>query len=105
MSSASTRLEASSAVEDRRVVADRHRQRALAVLGLRLQVELERLDVGARGRDHRQVGRPGEPVDADDVRDLALGLLHPQAARADDHVDPRDRLRAVGERGDRPARR
>ena len=46
---------ASSAVEDRLVVADRDGQRALAVLGLGLQVELERLDVGALGGDHRQV--------------------------------------------------
>ena len=89
------------AVEDRLVVADRDRERAIAVLGLGGQVELQRLDVGARGGDHREVARAGEPVDPDDARDLPLGLLHPQAARADDHVDLRDRLGAVGERGDR----
>ena len=44
---------------------------------------------------------PGEAVDADVAGHLPLGLLHPQAARPDDHVDRRHRLRAVGERGDR----
>ena len=84
------------------VVADRDGQRALAVLGL-----------GVRGRARAPRRRrpsvaitvrsdgPGEAVDPDDVRDLPLGLLHPQAAGADDHVHARDRLRAVGERGDR----
>ena len=51
------------------------------------------------GGHHGQVRRPGEPVDADHAGHLPLGLLHPQRPRADDHVDLRDRLGAVRQRG------
>ena len=84
-------------IEHRRVVTHRHGQRALAMLGLRQQIQAQRLDVRARRRDHGEIGRPREPVDPDHVRDLPLGLLHPQRARPGDHVHPRDRLRAVGQ--------
>ena len=84
------------------VVADRHGQRALAVLGLGEQVEraAPRRRRPSEAITVRSLG-PGEAVDADDARHLALGLLHVEAAGADDHVDARDRLGPVGERGDR----
>ncbi len=92
---------AAERVQQRGVVADGDHERVLAVLGLGEQVQPQRLRVGALGEDHREVARAREAVDADVARHLALGLLHPQAARPDDHVGGRHRLRAVGERGDR----
>jgi hypothetical protein len=95
------RLGGVEGIEDRLVVADGDGQRALAMLGLRLQVERQRLDVRAVGRDHGQVGRAGEAVDPDHAGHLPLGLLDPEAAWADDHVDLRNGLGAVRERRDR----
>ncbi len=57
------------------------------------------------GDDQREVARPGEAVDADRVGDLALGLLDPQRAGPDDHVDARHRSRCRTPARRPPARR
>ncbi len=72
-----------------------------SVLGLR-----EQIGGGEGGRhaavgDDHHLGRPGERVDADRARDLALGQRDVAVAGADDDVDRADGLGAVGERGDR----
>ena len=64
----------------------------------------------ARGRRPRSASTstslgPAKPSMPDVAGDLALGLLHVEAARPGDDVDARDRLGAVGQRGDRRARR
>ena len=59
---------------------------------------------GARVRaEHdQQVARAGEPVDARrSPESCALGLLHVQVPRPDDHIHAPHRLGSVGERGDR----
>ena len=69
---------------------DRHDEAARAVLGLREHVERGQLHLaraGVRAEHDHEVARPREPVDPDRRRQLALGLLHVQVARADDHVD------------------
>ena len=48
--------------------------------------------------DHDEVARSGEAVDADLAEHLALGLLHVQVARPDDHVHAVDRFGAVRQR-------
>ena len=70
------------------------------MLGLGQQVGGDEVAAGAGVGQHEQVAGAGEAVDADVAGDLALGLLHVEAARAGDHVDAADRLGAVGERGD-----
>ena len=72
----------------RLVVADRDRQRALAVLGLGGQVERSAPRRRRRRRRSRS-GRdgPAKPSIPTTPRHLPLGLLDPEAARADDHVD------------------
>ena len=54
---------------------------------------------GVGGDDH--LGGAGDHVDADVAEDEALGRGDVGVARADDLVDPRDALGAVGEGGDR----
>ena len=71
------------------------------MLGLREQVERQRLGVGVAVGDQHHVARPGEPVDPDLAEHLPLGLLHVKVAGTDDHVDGRHRLGPVRERGDR----
>ena len=70
---------------------DRDDQAALAVLGLREHVERRRgraraSPAASPSTTSRSLGT-GEAVDPDRSRELALGLLHVQVARADDHVD------------------
>src|SRR5918996_3123660 len=71
------------------------------VLRLCEQVQSDQLGVRARGGEHGQLARSGEAVDAHLPDDLALRLGHPRIAGPDDHVDSRDRLGAVRQRGDR----
>ena len=71
------------------------------MLGLGQQVERERPGIDVAGGEDEQVARAGEAVDADLPEHLALGLLHVQVSGPDDHVDARDGLGPVGERGDR----
>ena len=93
---------ASQGVEDRLVVADRDGQRALAVLGLRLQVERERLDVGAVRRRSRSgrtgPAKPSIPTTPDTCRLASCTHRLPGPTITS---TARDRLGAVGERGDR----
>ena len=70
------------------------------VLGLREQIECERIGVDPLIGEQQQIARAGEAVDPDLAEHLALGLLHEQVSWADDDVDRVDRLGAVGERGD-----
>ena len=56
------------------------------MLGLPEQVGGDELGVGVSVGDHRDLGRPGEQVDADLPEQLALGLGHVRVAGADDHV-------------------
>ena len=67
------------------------------MLGLGEQVERDAgVELGRRlasSTTSRSLG-PGEAVDPDACRELALGLLHVQVAGADDHVDAADRLGA-----------
>ncbi len=51
-------------------------------------------DCARIARQHQQVARSGEAVDAHVRRHLPLGLLHVQVARPDDHIDRRDRVGA-----------
>ena len=65
------------------------------MLALREHVERRELDLvrlGLLPEHDEQVARAGEAVDPDSRRELALGLLHVEVARADDDVDARDRL-------------
>ena len=75
--------------------------RGRAVLGLAEQVGRADFAVHAVVGDDQRLGRAGEQVDADAAEQLALGLRHIGVARADDHVDRRDRLGAERHRGDR----
>ena len=84
-------------------------RRVVAVLGLGQQVERDQLGVGARGGHHHQLARPGDAVDADLARHLALGLLHLGVARARRSRRPagptRCRRRARRSPGRRPSGR
>ena len=74
------------------------------MLGLREHVQRGHAHgalVGVCAGYHEQVARPGEAVDAHDRRQQVLGLLHVQVAGSHHHVDARDRLRSIRERGDR----
>ena len=55
---------------------------------LALGVELERRDgpVGARGREHDELGRPCRQIDRHIARDEMFGLVHECVPRADDLV-------------------
>ena len=71
------------------------------MLGLRQEIGGDKARVGARiGQDH-DLGRTGDHVDADDAENAPLGRGDEGVAGPDDLADGRDRLRAVGERGDR----
>ena len=72
-----------------------------AVLGLGEQVGGARGRVGGLVGDHEHLARPGGQVDRDAARDEQLRRGHPPVAGPDDLGDRRDRLGAVGERGDR----
>ena len=72
---------------------------------LRQQVGRNPLRVRSLVRDHDDLGRPGNRVDAHGSKNLALGLRNIGVAGAYDLGDGLDCLRTVGERGDglRPA--
>ena len=81
--------------------ADQERIRRLVVL--RLGEEIRRHDVRVRRLvgDDEDLARPGDAVDRHRAEDEALGAGDVEVSRADDLVDPRDRLGPVGERADR----
>src|SRR3712207_7111473 len=58
---------------------------ALAVLGLRHEVERHEVEVGPGRRDDEEVARPEEAVDAHVPADQPLGLLDPQP-RSEEHT-------------------
>jgi hypothetical protein len=59
-------------------------------------------DASARASARDQhLARSGDGIDADLAEDEPLGRRHVRVARADDLVDTRNRLRAVGQRGHR----
>ena len=84
------------------VVADGDRERPVAVLGLGQQVDRDQRRVGARGRDARSrrsgPAKPSMPTPPETSR---LASWTQRLPGPGDHVDARDRLGAVGERGDR----
>ena len=71
------------------------------VLALGGELEVGDGEVGPFRREHDHLGRPGGEVDGDVAGDEQLRLVHERVPRAYDLVHRRDRLRAVGERGDR----
>ena len=83
----------------RRGEQDRRRQHV--VLGLRQQVGRGPGRVGAVIGDDQRLGGTVEAVDAHAAEHLALRQRDEQPARADDLVDARHALGAVGQRGDR----
>ena len=76
------------------------------VLRLSEQVRRDGGGVGARVREHDQLGGAREHVDRDCSGDELLRSGHPAVPWSDDHVSWRDRTRTIGERRDRlgPAR-
>ena len=71
------------------------------VLGLGEQVRRDGGGVGARVREHDQLGGAREHVDRDCSGDELLRSGHPAVPWSDDHVSWRDRTRTIGERRDR----
>ena len=71
------------------------------VLGLGEQVCRDRGGVGARVREHDQLGRTREHVDRHRSGDEPLRRGHVAVPGSDDHVARRDGTRTVGERRDR----
>ena len=84
-----------------RVVGDEDRLRGLVMLGLRQEIGGDEARIGAAIGEDDDLGRAGDHVDADDAEHPPLGRRDIGVAGADDLVDRRDRLRAIGERGDR----
>ena len=82
-------------------IGEQHGGRGRAVLGLAEQIGRADFAVHAVVGDDERFGRAGEQVDADAAEQLPLRLRHIGVARADDHVDRRDRLGAERHRGDR----
>ncbi len=71
------------------------------MLGLAQQIGRADLGIdGVIGNDQR-FGRTGEQINSDAAEQLPLGLGDESIARADQHVDRTDRLRADGHGGDR----
>ena len=83
------------------VVADKRRESAGAVLGLREQIERERDGVGIAGRDGDELARTLERIDADVRRHEPFRGSGVGIARADDLVHPCHRASPVSERRDR----
>src|ERR687895_436186 len=76
-------------------------ERALwAVLRLCQKVQRDELGVRPGGREHGELARARETIDAHLSEHLPLRLGHPWIAGADDDVDGRNGLGAEGERGD-----
>ena len=87
-----------------RGIRQQDRLRERIVLRLREQVRGHEVGIGRFIGDHADFGRPGRQIDCRAVgigRDQLLGGGHPAIAGAKDLGDFRDRLRAVGHRGDR----
>lgn len=72
---------------------------AFVVLGLGQHVGGEMAHVRLAVGDDQHFARPGDHVDVDDAEELLLRRRYVDVAGADDLVDLRDRLGAVGERG------
>ena len=73
---------------------------ARTVLGLGEQVGGDEFGIRGGVRDDHHVGRPREAVDADHADELTLRLCDVRVPRTDDHVDGRNRISPVRERGD-----
>ena len=80
---------------------DEERARLRVVFGLGDQIEGGHVDVDVAGRHDRELGRTGQPVDADRAGHLAFGFGHVGVARTHDSVDAWDRFGAVGHRAHR----
>ena len=70
------------------------------MLGLSEQVRRAQGRVGVPVGDHERLRRTVQPVDADLAEDELLGERREEAARPADHIDPGDRLGAVGHGSD-----
>ena len=81
-------------------VGHKHRRRELVVLGLAQKVGRDPGGVRAAVGQHENLGRPGDHIDADLAKDLALGRRDIDVAGADDFIDGRHAFGAVGQRGD-----
>ena len=88
-------------VRERPVVGDQDRLRVAVVLGLGEQVRSDPLRLVGAIRDHQDLRRARDHVDADGAEDQALGGGDVGVAGAHDLVHRRDTLGAVGERGHR----
>jgi hypothetical protein len=75
--------------------------RQFVVLGLRKEVHRHPVGVGLTIADDQYLRRAGDHVDADDAEDAALGRGDVGVAGADDLVDLRNGLRAIGQCRDR----
>ena len=75
--------------------------RRLIVLGLRQKIGGDKARIGAPVGKHHHFAGARDHVDADDSEHAPLGRRDIGVAGADDLVDRGDRLRPVGERGDR----
>ena len=92
-------------LEQRGVGRDEDRLRELVVLGLREEIHRDPVGIGGRVGDHQDLGCARHHVDADRAEHAPLGRRDVGVAGTADLVDGGDRRRAVGERGDSPARR
>ena len=79
---------------------DKHAGEVGTVLGLAEQVDGHGERVGVLVRDDEGLGRSREQVDADLTEELTLGFGHVGVARAGEHVDAVDGLRAESQSGD-----
>ena len=68
---------------------------------LREQIGGDENRVAGRVGDHEDLGGSGDHIDRDHAENLLFGFCDEGVAGADDLVDLRDALGAVGERGDR----
>jgi hypothetical protein len=68
---------------------------------LRREVERNELGLSLLVRDHDQLTRPFDAIDADRSGDLPFCFLHVVIAWSDDHVDPRNRCGPERKRRDR----
>ena len=76
---------------------DQDRLGIFVVLGLGEQVHRQPVRVGHAIADHQNLGRPGDHVDTDLTEHRTLGSRHVDVAGADDLVDARHGLGAIGQ--------
>ncbi|KPZ03989.1 Uncharacterized protein ALO94_05587 [Pseudomonas syringae pv. spinaceae] len=84
-------------VEEFGVRADQNGLSIFVVLGLGEQVHGDPVRIGLAVAHHQNLGRPGNHVDADLPEHMALGRGDIDIARADDLIDLRYALSAVGQ--------